>query len=804
MNRSPIRRIAAVAAVLLSSLAVIFSSLAVTAGVSAASSADPRVEPGLARKLAGGGRVRVNVVTKATSDLAAAASAGQVLQKLSRLPVVTLRADQAALERLAGQPGVVSVSEDRPVPPVLAQSVPLIGGDRTRAAGLTGEGSVVAVLDTGVAVNHPFLGGRVVDEACFSPIDEDYAATSLCPDGTDRQEGPGSADSESGPCAGGQLDCAHGTHVAGIVAGDGEGVEGDGGSGVAPSADLVAVQVFSKVDSEDYCGLGAAPCVLSFTSAQLAGLEKVLELKDSGIPVAAANLSLGGGYYTAPCDSDPRKLAIDKLLAAGVATVIAAGNNGYTDAVSAPACVSSAVAVGSVTDEDAVSGFSNRGTLLDLFAPGTGIVSSVPGDRWASMSGTSMAAPHVAGAFAVMRQAFPGQPVGELESALESTGKSIAYQGATTPRVQLDDAALGPTLRPGPHQLFYARARIADNVQITANSTMTVPVAGKSGLPAQGIAAVALNVSAKGAWFNTGSVAVYPSGEAEPQGDAVFYDTTRTASTMIIAKVGADGKIKVVNRSNQAVQVYLDVHGYTLDHAAATIGATYMPLAPARIASKVVVPSWGNYELATGGAGAIPTTGVDAVALTATLRSTGTGTIRAYAAGDVFPAEANIDYPANTSAQFFTIVKPGTGGKVNIHNLGGQPVELSVDVSGYYTSTQRGATIRAINPAPLAGEVTIAPGGTRTLTPAGTGGIPSSGVSALGLTVAARGSADGAVAVIPAGSTSGVRVVAYGGGKDTIGSATAALRPDGTVVLKNEGTSQVTVSVGAYAYFGTR
>ncbi|MBN6057395.1 hypothetical protein JYK22_36055, partial [Nonomuraea sp. RK-328] len=115
-----------------------------------------------------------------------------------------------------------------------------------------------------------------------------------------------------------------------------------------------------------------------------------------------------------------------------------------------------------------------------------------------------------------------------------------------------------------------------------------------------------------------------------------------------------------------------------------------------------------------------------------------------------------------------------------------------------------GATIRAIDPAPLTGEVTIAPGGTRTLAPAGTGGIPSSGVSAVGLTVAARGSADGAVVVVPAGSASGVRVVAYGGGKHTVGSATAALRPDGTIVLKNEGTSQVTVSVGAYAYFGAR
>ncbi|SEH01094.1 hypothetical protein SAMN05444920_11924 [Nonomuraea solani] len=308
-----------------------------------------------------------------------------------------------------------------------------------------------------------------------------------------------------------------------------------------------------------------------------------------------------------------------------------------------------------------------------------------------------------------------------------------------------------------------------------------------------------LNVGAKGAWFNSGSVTVHPPGEAEPQSATVLYDSTRTAANLIIAKVGTDGRINVANRSAQPVNVYLDVHGYTLDHAAATIGATYLPLTPTRIANKIVVPAWGNYELATTGAGGLPSTGVDAVALTATLTSAGTGTIRAYAAGDVFPAEANIDYPANTAAQFFTLVKPGTGGKVNLHNLGGQPVELSVDVSGYSTSAQRGAAIRAISPVPLTGKVTIAPGGTRAVTPAG---VPSSGVSALGITVAAQGAANGAVVVVPAGSGNGVRVVAYGGGKESIGSTVAALRPDGTIVLKNEDTSQVTVSVSAYAYFG--
>ncbi|WP_199565823.1 S8 family serine peptidase [Spongiactinospora rosea] len=391
----------------------------------------PWVEPGLVDKLSAGGHVRLNVVTKDRADLPDAA-AGQVLQTFTELPVITLRGDRTTLETLTRLPGVLSISEDAPVPPTLDRSIPLIGANRTRAAGFTGAGTAVAILDTGVATRHPFLGGRVVAEACFSPIDATYSATSLCPNGTAQQEGPGSADSEKGPCAQADLDCAHGTHVAGIAAGTG---------GVAPAAKIVAIQVFSKFDSDSYCGAGGSPCILSFTSAQLAGLEKVHRLRQAGTPVVAANLSLGGGRYTGPCDSDSRKPAIDTLRAAGVATVIAAGNSGYSDAVSAPSCVSSAIAVGSTTDADEVSTFSNRGPLLDVFAPGTDIISSIPGSGQGSMSGTSMAAPHVTGAYAVLRHALPQTAIGELETKIESTGRRISTGNTATPRLQLDVAA---------------------------------------------------------------------------------------------------------------------------------------------------------------------------------------------------------------------------------------------------------------------------------------------------------------------------------------------------------------------------
>ncbi|MGP2438891.1 S8 family peptidase, partial [Streptomyces sp. JW3] len=444
--------------------------------LAAAEAANDPVDPPLYDATADGGTVRVNVVTGNRTDLSSAATAGETLQTFRSLPIVTLKVDGAGLDTLAAQPGVVSVTEDTPVPPSLDQSVPLIGGDRAAAAGMTGAGSAVAILDTGVATSHPFLGDRVVAEACISPADADYSASSLCPDGEDEEEGPGTADAAAGECAA-IAACQHGTHVAGIAAGDGTGITGAPASGVAPGADIVAIQVFSKFTSEAYCGTGATPCVLSFTSAQIAALEKVLEFEQSGVPVVAANLSLGSGRYATACDGDPRALAIEALLADGVATVVAAGNNGYGDAVNAPGCVGSAITVGSTTDDDQLSSFTNRGALLDVFAPGTGIVSSVPGDGYASKNGTSMAAPHVTGALAVLREAHPGKSVASLESLLKATGKPIAYTGASTPRIDIGEAFGEPD--PDPVAKPRRSTLLNDGVHVipdpgTAQSSITV------------------------------------------------------------------------------------------------------------------------------------------------------------------------------------------------------------------------------------------------------------------------------------------------------------------------------------------
>ncbi|MEU4353075.1 proprotein convertase P-domain-containing protein [Streptomyces virginiae] len=439
------------------------------------------VDPPLLDETASGGTVRVNVVTDQRTDLASASEAGQTLVSYDTLPMVTLRVNRAGLDALNSKPGVLSVTEDVPVPPTLNESTVKIGSDKAATAGKTGAGTAVAVLDTGVATKHPFLSGRVKTEACFSVNDESYGATSLCPNGSAEQAGPGSADAEAGACATVGTACSHGTHVAGIAAGNGAGISGAPTRGVAPGADIVAVQVFSKFDSDEYCGAGASPCVLSFTSSQIKGLEKVHALKKAGTNIVAANMSLGGGRWTTACAADPRKPIIDSLLTENVATVVAAGNNGYTDAVSAPGCVSSAVTVGSTTDDDQVSTFSNRGPLLDLFAPGTSIVSSVPGNTYASKNGTSMAAPHVAGALAVLKQTYPTEGIDSLVSLLATSAASVTYSGTSTPRIDLGKAVTA--IEPKPEADKKPRSFQVDN-DLDVNIPDAPTGAGTPGTPA--------------------------------------------------------------------------------------------------------------------------------------------------------------------------------------------------------------------------------------------------------------------------------------------------------------------------------
>lgn len=368
------------------------------------------------------------------------------ITEFKTIPYFAATLNAQALSVLKSDPNVISIQEDVAVPPTLAESTAVVKANNAWASGFTGAGQTVAILDTGVDSSHPFLSGKVVSEACYGTTDSSSQFTTLCPNGQDTQIGTGAGVN----CPTSIFGCNHGTHVAGIAAGKGASF-----SGVARDANIIAIQVFSKSNSISDCD-NSVPCVRTYTSDLMEGLERVYALRSS-FNIAAVNMSLGGGKFTTNCDAEPLKAIIDNLRSAGIVTVIASGNgdgqdhngdgkvDGYTDALGYPACISSAISVGSTGDGsnnaalDVVSSFSNSASFLSLLAPGESINSSVPGGSFSDEAGTSMAAPHVAGAWAIYKQKNPSATVADALAAFQSTGTSItdSRNGITKPRINV-------------------------------------------------------------------------------------------------------------------------------------------------------------------------------------------------------------------------------------------------------------------------------------------------------------------------------------------------------------------------------
>jgi subtilisin len=349
----------------------------------------------------------------------------RTLRHFETIPFLAMEAGIHALAILERSGFAVKVEEDRLVSPMLSASVPLVEGNLAWDNGFDGNGRTIAILDTGVDKTHPFLSGKVAAEACFS-------GNGNCPNGLMTQIGSGAGV----PCTYAIDRCRHGTHVAGIASGNGASF-----SGVAKGANLIAIQVFSRFFGADCVNAGEDPCTKAYASDLIAGLEHVFQLRNS-FHIASANMSLSGDTFTtqAGCDAanSATKAAIDNLRSVGIATVASAGNGGYSNAIGYPACISSAVSVGSTTKNNEVSSFSNSASFLSLLAPGESINSSIPGGGFGLKNGTSMAASHVAGAWAILKQKTPAATVDDVLNALQTTGLPLTnINEATTPRIRI-------------------------------------------------------------------------------------------------------------------------------------------------------------------------------------------------------------------------------------------------------------------------------------------------------------------------------------------------------------------------------
>ena len=321
------------------------------------------------------------------------------LVRYKTIPAMAKHVNKREMRDLLAAGHVKAVYESIPIYASLQHTASQIGLPRASQQGNAGKGQVVAVLDTGIDGSHPFLTRRIIDEACFS-------LTGSCPNGKNSMLGKGAGQ----PCAG---ECSHGSHVAGIVAGSNGKM-----TGVAPHAELLAVQVFFPV--------GQTGAVRSDLSVVLQGMDWVLQ-QANRYAIAAINMSLGGGKERGYCDNKipPMVALIDLLKQQGIATIIASGNDGFSDGISAPACLSNAISVGSLSKSNTVSKFSNSFRKLTIMAPGgsyenefSPILSSVPGNQYQAYAGTSMAAPQVAGAWAVLKGTYPKADFDQIRQAI--------------------------------------------------------------------------------------------------------------------------------------------------------------------------------------------------------------------------------------------------------------------------------------------------------------------------------------------------------------------------------------------------
>ena len=347
----------------------------------------------------------------------------------------TIDAEGNAALRSIEKPAGNGTTEDRERPQI-SDSTGAINAPAVWDLGHTGEGQAVVILGNGFYDDHDFLSDKIVHQACFSREVED-SDESLCLDGTESQTGGRAASycpvhiHEA---------CGLGTYVAGIAAGREETAPVRGRKGVAPDAEIIAIQVFTLIRRENYCRDG---CDRVYLSSILDALEYVVDIAEE-YNIAAVDLSTHGyrsvdGNFTHinACDDHILKPAIDTLRSRGIATVISAGNGNY-GFISEPACISSAIAVST----NLLGGYSfaaNQSPLVDIMAPGWGIESAWLNNSFVNLNGPRAAAPHVTGAFALLKSAMPSATVDQVEYALKAGGplNSGPAWSFATPRIDV-------------------------------------------------------------------------------------------------------------------------------------------------------------------------------------------------------------------------------------------------------------------------------------------------------------------------------------------------------------------------------
>lgn len=324
---------------------------------------------------------------------------------------------ESGLYKLAANPLVAKIDLDVGGSGSLGVSVPLIEADTWHNVGNIGNGVVVAVLDSGLDTDHSDLADGLIHQECFLDADGNIDGVGLCPNGSDRQSGPGAAEDDAG----------HGTHVTGIIASRGN----IGFVGVAPGVDIVSIKVTT---GPSFSG------TFYYFSEVVAALDYIINYRPD---VQIINMSLVTyAQFAGDCDNSTSwnmagATAINTLRSRGVVAFASSGNNGSSTLMSSPACLSNVISVGATDSSDTIASFTDSNSSTDILAPGVGIVSSAMGNNTTTASGTSMASPHAAGCAALFMAAGIAMTPDQIEARLETSPVQVynPKNGLTFPRI---------------------------------------------------------------------------------------------------------------------------------------------------------------------------------------------------------------------------------------------------------------------------------------------------------------------------------------------------------------------------------
>jgi subtilisin family serine protease len=701
----------------------------------------PEVEAEIAAE--GSTTVIVRLDTKLSGDdeerrESAKVAAGELLDTLPEgswsqvketgtVPVVTFTVNAAGLDVLRQSELVDSVAANERKFPTSVTSSTFVGARSAWGSGWTGAGSTVAVLDSGVQTNHPYLmtNGvpKTIAEACFSTPGGGYV--SACPSGANQEFGTGAAT----PCSVASQ-CSHGTHVAGIAVGGDAGASNP--QGVAPGASLIAVQVFAESGTT----IGASD---SDINDALQWLYDEYQL-GSYPGLVAVNLSLGDETkYTSYCNYASQRPYIQQLLSVGIATVVASGNDGWIDGVASPGCVQEAVTVGAQNDAGAALGaavnvatYSNIGPQVDFLAPGSSISSSIPGSAFGFMSGTSMATPAVAGALALIRDATSCDLLAQLRNDTDFT----TFGSNVIPGLRLDKAVRGTPCEP------------------------------QSVTPIRGAGIVQV------AW----QAPIHPGSSA-----IISYEVTASPGGETCTTNGALS-CAVSNPAPGYVHTYTvrarNAAGFGIAATAVDRGTQFTPMNPRRVLDTRPYESTADGLFAGGGAigpqatRTIPITGrvgipADAVAVVVNVTATDPtawSNLLVFPAGTTQPLASNLNFTVGQTVPNLVVVRLGAGGAISLFNAAGF-TQVVVDAMGYYRDSA-GSKFTSLSPQRILdtrpGGITIdnqaAGGGAvgtqidRTVQIAGRAGVPADAVAVVVNVTAADPTAWSNLLVYPTGS----------------------------------------------------